>query len=57
MTTLIHLDERTAAAWSAYRAATTEVAPEDYDTAEELAWASLQSDLQAIEEERLQAEG
>lgn len=52
MTTLTDLDQRTTAAWAAYRDATADLAPGDYDTAEELAWASLQADLRGIEAER-----
>ncbi len=52
MTTLTKLDERTAAAWTAYRDATAGLPAEDYETAEELAWASLQADLETIEAER-----
>jgi hypothetical protein len=52
MTTLTDLDQRRTAAWAAYRNATADLAPGDYETAEELAWASLQSDLQGIDGER-----
>lgn len=52
MTTNSDLDQRRAAAWTAYRNATADLAPGDYETTEELAWAGLQADLQGIAAER-----
>jgi hypothetical protein len=46
------LDDRIAAAWAAYRAATQDLAGQDYGDAEERAWTLLQADLEEIDLER-----
>jgi hypothetical protein len=52
VTTPTQLDDRIAAAWAAYRAATQDMAGQDYADAEELAWTLLQADLHEIGLER-----
>jgi hypothetical protein len=47
------LDERTRQAWSAYRDGLTDLTGRNYDNAEAEAWELLQTELEAIEADRV----
>jgi hypothetical protein len=53
---LEELDERTRAAWSAYRESLRDLSGRDYDEAEDASWDVLQRTLRHLGEERAELE-